>query len=369
MSEIGASRAQVDGFLCSILRGESASWPAAACAEFEDEFPDRASHHGVEALIYGVAESKRELDSWPERIREELLKASRSAAAQDMLRAHTLEKILTELGQQGIRVLIIKGAALAITLYEHSRLRTRSDTDLFIHFGDIERIRSSLLNLGLEILTPVYKNHQFVCAKKTTHGSLHFDIHWRIQNAPQFARVISFDEAWAKSVPVPGVAGARMLNGVDALLLACLHLKGSQHHDEDRLIWLYDIHLLASSLSDGSWGEFERVVVEKGVQAACLDGLLKSRDSFSTEIPPGFIPALEASHPVQGRFASSNLALLIDDFRCLPGLRSKSNLLKELFLPAPSALMARYEKGNRAWLPILYIRQVVGGVAKRLSLH
>jgi len=369
MSEISASRAQVDGFLCSILRGESASWPAAACAEFENELLDRASHHGVAALIYGVVESNRGWNGWPDRIREELLKASRSAAAQDMLRSHTLEKLLTEFDKQGIRVLIIKGAALAVTLYEHSRLRTRSDTDLFIHFGDIERVCSSLSDLGLEILTPVYKNHQFVCAKKTTHGSLHFDIHWRIQNAPQYARVISFDEAWAKSVPVPGMAGAHMLNGVDALLLACLHLKGSQHHDEDRLIWLYDIHLLASSLSIESWNEFQRMVVEKGVGAACLDGLLKSRDSFSTEIPPGFIAALEASHPVQGRFASSNLALLIDDLRCLPGLRSRSILLKELFLPSPSALMARYEKGNRAWLPILYIRQVLGGVAKRLSLH
>lgn len=359
----------IDSLLSGILRHEHPTWPAAGGADFQLEFLQRAAHHGVRALVFDRVQNADAWEGWPVRVQAELRDATRAAAAVDMLRSHALREVLAAFRDREIPVLITKGGALANSVYGHSRLRTRVDTDLFIGIEHIERVRETMVSLGYDIVPPVYKSHQFICAKNWHETLIQFDIHWRILNAPQFARSITFEEAWKRSVPVPGLEGARTLDEVDALLLACLHLKGSAFHDENRLIWLYDIHLLGATLSPEMWATCVQRAVDKRIHTTCLDGLSRAGDRFSTVIPAEVILALGIDLPRPGIYASSNLSLLMDDLQKLPGWCEKTGLLRELFFPSPDALMEKYQKTNRAWLPLLYCRQLLGGAAKRLSLQ
>jgi hypothetical protein len=222
------------------------------------------------------------------------------------------------------------------------------------------------------VVPPVYKSHQFAAVPEHEgNAPILFDVHWRILNAPRFARVLSFAEAMKRSVPVPGLPHCRALGLEDALLMACMHREGSERHDRNRLIWLHDIHLLAGAMTPEAFESLVEKAQAKGVQYACFKGLEAAEQCFGTTIPVGAIAGLAKEHPAKkgGRYDRSNLALIVDDLKSLPGAQSKAGLLGELFFPDSDALMRKFKKTSKVWLPVLYLRQLLGGVANRLLLR
>lgn len=364
---------RVDQFLCAALRGEKPPWPETDAEDFEQIFLQRSLHHGVQALVFYKSRNTGQQEAWPQKVREQLAGTLRLEAALDLFCTNELTGFLEELSRRNIAFLVTKGAALAQTHYPSSSLRPRVDTDLFIDFGDIENIRMALLESAYEVIPPIYKSHQFMgVSKRICDVSIIFDIHWRILNAPRFARTISFKEAQEQSVPLPGMDGCRTLNQVNALLLACMHRKGSEYHDQDRLIWLYDIHLLISAMTPGELEAFAQKAVDRNVLEACLDGLRRAQARFHTKAVDEVIDKLVLAKPdgtAARRFSDSNLSLLIDDMKCLPNMQSRLDLVGELFFPSPDFLMRKYGKGSWIWLPLLYLHQVVGGIVKRLSFR
>ena len=162
-----------------------------------------------------------------------------------------------------------------------------------------------------------------------------------------------------------------MLEPTHALLVACMHRDGSAWHDRDRLIWLYDIHLLFAAMSAAEQDAFAALAVQRGVQACCHEGLAAAARWFETPVPATVWTELSApaTHPsLTRRFRHSNLGLLVDDWKRLPGGGARRALLRELFAPPPERLLQKFGKSDRRWLPLLYLRQVVGGLVRRLSL-
>jgi hypothetical protein len=311
--------------------------------------------------------------SWPQELRSSLREISKAQVAQELLRGHYLRELLTRFAAVGIRCLLIKGEALACTLYPLPGTRTRGDSDIFIAIADIAKAREAAADCGYVISSPMYKSHQFTI-KGTGAGAdvFEFDVHWRLLNAPRFARKISFDEGYQRSIELPGKQSARTLNTVDTLLLHCMHRSGSDWHDRNRLIWLYDIHLLLSSMTAEQQLAFVDRALQLDVQSECLDGLTKARGCYDTSIPPSLELALARSQgqrTVARRFAESNLGLLIDDWKCLQDWQARRTLLAELFFPDAESLLRKYGKESRFWLPLLYLRHGLRGISRRLTLR
>ena len=305
----------IDDFLCRALRGERASWAEINAHVGTEEFLKRAEHHGVMSLLYHRVQPSDEWTGWPGDMREALEQASFAGVAQEMLRAHHLEKILAEFDRQEVRCLLMKGEALALTHYSIPGTRARCDCDLFIHLDDIAAAKRAITAAGLKIVSPVFKTHQFTVIREADEaGAIQFDVHWRILNHPRFARVLSFDEAFQASLEVPGMEKARMLKVADALLVTCLHRLGSQSHDPDRLIWIHDIHVLQSSMTEEQLVNFAETAVDKNVQAICLDGLERASEYFGSAFSAQVMqvlrtPALPDSW--SRRFSDSDLGLLL----------------------------------------------------------
>jgi hypothetical protein len=329
-------------------------------------------HHGVQSLLYHRMQDQEEWAGWPLELRHALEESSKAGVAQEMLRAHYLRKLLNGFSDQGVTCLLTKGEALASTVYSIPGTRTRCDSDLFIRIADIARARQAALDSGFVIASPVYKTHQFTVRRAGEAPDVfEFDVHWRILNAPRYARALSFDEAYERSVEVPGTESVRMLNAVDALLLACMHRVASDWHDQERLIWIYDIHLLVSMMTPLQLDDFADRAVRLNIQMSCLDGLIRSRACLGTVLPDDVMDKLaspETPRTLSHRYAESNLGLLIDDWKNLSDSQARRALVRELFLPTGDSLLDKYGKHERWWLPLLYLRQVFGGLAERLTL-
>ncbi len=125
---------------------------------------------------------------------------------------------------------------------------------------------------------------QFQMTREDHLGVGHvFDVHWKISTQTVFADVLTYDELAASAAPVPALGPhARTTGGVHALLLACIH-PVMHHQNADRLIWLYDIHLLVDRLSEVELERFASLARQKRVAAICLHQLLLTRARFRTE--------------------------------------------------------------------------------------
>lgn len=357
--------------ICSILRGDSDGWPVAGEWSASDFFAT-CRENGVTSVVYACLQQSGNLREYPEELRDKLKRHFLQAAAVELSRTVELGRVLGECTVAGIFPLLLKGAALSYTHYPSPGLRERCDSDLFFGPRDIEPFLRVMARMGYAVAYPVYKSHQFTCIRPHSGFPGSLDVHWRISNRARFARVLDFSEASARSLPLPQLPGARVLASADALLLACIHLAGNPHHDPSRLIWIYDLHLLATAMEPDELLRFAKLAVAKQVQVVCLDALEKSRQCFATSIPAAVLELLAT--PVGrmtfvGKLAQSNLGLVWNDLLVLPQWRQKLALLHELFIPPRAHMEDLYGKTGWGWLPWLYVRHIVGGLSKRLVLR
>jgi hypothetical protein len=359
----------IDDFVCSALRGEIPQWRSLNSCITPEVFIERCQHHGVASLLYHGIKDSDAWWSWPDSVRASLEQRSKAGVAQELLRGHCLQRLVQAFSSRGVGFLLSKGEALAQTHYPVAGTRTRGDSDLFIDPCDIAGAKQAVLDAGFAIVSPIYKTHQFT-VRRSMEGAdaIEFDIHWRLLNAPRYARSISFSEAWADSIALPRMSCVRTLSARHSLMLACMHRVGSEWHDQNRLIWIYDIHLLVSRMTSAELMLFANCAVERNVHTACYQGLSLAQKCFATEFPGELLPFLNMPQSIR-RLAHSNLWLLIADWKELPTAVDRCALLRELCFPSPQLLLRRYHKTNQMWLPVLYLRQIFGGIVKRLTLH
>jgi len=359
-------------FLCAVLRGDLVDWPDSSATDFYDALMAQANYHGVDALLFHILRPTKAWETLPAPFTETLYSQLKLAVAFELVRSRDLIDLVHALNCASIPFVILKGCAIANSHYPAPYLRSRCDTDLFIDMRNIRATRTLLSELGYELGGHIYKSHQFNAYRTTFGGSINYDIHWRINNHAKYARVLGFKQAKQEAVPVPGVDGAFSLKPVHALLLACVHMAGNSNPDLERLIWLYDIHLLVSAMTEHELLEFAQQAVGVDAQAECREGIGMTHACFSTYLPESAQKVLctpSAADSIGKRFANSALGLIVDDMWQLPDVRSQFELVCEYLFPPADYLLDRYHKKGRFWVPWLYIRYVTVGFFQRISLR
>jgi hypothetical protein len=222
-------------------------------------------------------------------------------------------------------------------------------------------------------------SYQSSWSRTDASGNVHYlDMHWRISNSQLLARMFDYEDLVTRSMPVPGLGpSARTLDPVDALLLACVHR--ARHLSEitrddgvirrggDRLIWLYDIHLLSGRMSDAEIEAFARNAAARKIRAVCLDGLQKCHECFGTSIPPRLLQALSeagAAEPSARLLTSGPGGRMTDDFRALEHWRDRARWLRELAFPDAEYMRWKYPDAAVTWLPILYLRRALSAITR-----
>jgi hypothetical protein len=215
---------------------------------------------------------------------------------------------------------------------------------------------------------------QFELAKRDQFNVDHaFDFHWKISTQPTFANVLTFDEARQDARPIPALGqSARGAGPVHALLLACIH-PAMHHRNIEWLIWTYDVHLLASRLSVTEFDRFVEMAVARKVAAISAHALARAQARFGTVLPAEAAQRLVASRDREPSAAYLRPQRtwrheLISSVVALPRWQDRLRLLREVLLPSPAYMRARYgvtrQLPGAALLPALYVDRLIRGIVK-----
>lgn len=363
--------------LAALLRGEEVPWRR--LADTADELVLACEREDLTALVYQTLRSSRTCHNWPSIARDTMAQTARHDAVREELHRREIAAVLGALARDRIYPILFKGAALAYSVYETPSARPRSDTDLLIRREDVDAVRRVMIGLGFAA-TPYCDGEllfcQFEMAKTDEFGVDHaFDIHWKISTQALFADVLDYQALATESVHLPAVAPeARAAGPVHALLLACVH-PAMHHRNEERLIWLYDIHLLASQLSLVEFERFTALALDKRVAAVCRHQLDLARSRLRTVIPERVLhalstpPSLERSAEYLPRDRRWHDEIL-GSMRALPRWRDRVQLAREVLLPNSRYMLAAYGVGaggrSAALLPALYVHRALYGTWKIL---
>ncbi len=367
-------------FLAACLRGEPIDWPGGLAAR---AFLEEAGLHGVQGLLHdALRDGSLRVRNLPEEVGELLTRWAHREAALELIAPTWVGGLLGELASRGVPALILKGTALAYGTYRHPHLRPRADIDLLVSEDRREAARDALTTLGYEFANAVSGGLVSAeCAGTRTdrHGMTRIvDVHWRLSNAQGFARALSFEELMERSLPLPALSPlARGPAPVDALLIGCMHRVAHRHadywfgeraHRGDRLIWLYDLHLLAEGLDEAGWAELCSRAQACGQRAVCLDGLRRASALLGTRIPAQAAANLEAGagEITAAYLSGGTLRWLATDLRVLPDWLSRLRLLREHAFPPGAYMLKKYGRHTSLWLPALYLHRGAHGAWRLL---
>jgi hypothetical protein len=153
----------------------------------------------------------------------------------------------------------------------------------------------------------------------------------------------------------------------DTLLLACIH-RVAHHQDRVNLLWLWDIHLVASALSVSGWAQFLAAAASSRVQRICARGLELTRECFGTAIPEGVRRALGEAHDEPASMFLGDGVRTVDvaraDLAALTSWRSKFALIREHMCPPVAYMRTKYARCPPILLPLAYLHRIVRGAPR-----
>ncbi len=251
-----------------------------------EAFVQSATQHGVLPLVIDRLEN---VEAAPPVLLARLSERATADAAADLVREVELRRLLERLDEASAGALVIKGAHLAYSHYARPDLRPRLDTDLIVPLARKRAAHDVLIALGYEAAGQMSGDLvAYQAAYEKRHDGLvvhSVDLHWKIANPQVFASALTYEELAETAVPLDRLSpAARGLSTVHALLLACTH-RVAHHDDSNRLIWLYDIDLLARAMAASDWQQFVDLAADRKMVAVCRRSLEQTTKWFRTAVP------------------------------------------------------------------------------------
>lgn len=224
-----------------------------------------AYYQGIAPLLYRNLKDIRDI---PSEVISALKKAYYWNMARNMYFYTELRRILEAFGEKDLGVIVLKGAALARSVYGDIALRPMGDIDLLVRKGDLdcaEQIMSALgymTQLGNQSQEWYRQNHFHLSPYIAPNRPVIVEIHHHIIDHPL---QIEIDKWWEKAKEIE-VANCRMLipSAEDMLFHLCLHLFNHGYNNY-LLRGLCDIsETLRYYKDEFNWTEFQTEVSRYG---------------------------------------------------------------------------------------------------------
>jgi hypothetical protein len=177
---------------------------------------------------------------------------------------------LKALAEARVATIVLKGPALARTIYPQPALRISGDLDVLVHQEDWLAAHEALTTHGgYTCLQPLsapppkvadqkaYYHTQYLSTDGAHVVEVHYDLWW------YGLRPALGEQYWRRSLPLQiGGVPTRMVSPEDMLLHLCIHL---HHHGYNRLIWFTDLALLLRAYPSLDWGYLVRAAHTEGL--------------------------------------------------------------------------------------------------------
>jgi hypothetical protein len=394
--------------ICRVLSNRNVDWEQFGTTEWQ-LLPEMAQIEGVGPLLYWHFSNKSD---WPPGIPTEVAAALMGqyyvTLERNTLLFQELDNVLTAFEQANIPVILLKGAALAQTVYaelaqqrglsatsesvsklrrmdrnpilpnkgfdmalraystdlEALALRPMGDLDLLVRRDDLDRASALAESLAFQHdtqelrsgLNRVVGHH--VNLKKGENILL--ELHWSLIGGDYDRNSPPIEWAWqqTKQFQINELV-VQSLNHPAHLLYLSAHLALQHGFAEARLIWFYDVYtILQSQEHEFDWSRLLAQGRELGWITSLVETLLSVAAYFEYPIPQDFINEIEKDPPgdandvhrkanelTRTEYVSTRLG-------SLHGMNKVKLALAYLF-PSPARMRYRY-RPNWAWLWPLY---------------
>jgi hypothetical protein len=261
---------------------------------------------------------------------------------------------------------LLKGGALASTLYEEVGHRPMGDIDILVPREELGRwleagAEASLTRRSPEMSPGLDRSVHYHVALSGKESGAVIEIHYGLiageadVRAPDPEWFLGRTEAWG---PPPGHTYlARQLDPTAHLLYMCAHAMLQHGGAAAPMIWFYDLHLLIERRFESiDWPELAERARALGWNAALASALCRAHALYGTRVPEA---ALEG--PSEGRGASevrrresarTRAAIVWDELRTVGLFRGFLWAIGILF-PRPRYMRWRYSAAGRRW-PLYY---------------
>ena len=281
-------------------------------------------------------------------------------------------EVAAAIGARALRVLILKGALFAWTVYPHPDQRLRSDMDILVDPTRLEDARQVLVELGYR---PLYSaaggtpTEEEAWCRRCKDGVHMVDLHWRLRSHPLLRDRLTFTEQWDESVALPALAeGARGQGPVHAVLMASMHWFDALYASPCPLVWILDMDLIWRIMTDAQKQSLRELAIERGLSGLVAENLAQARQEFGTDVADDYLQSLRAG--AHGRRPTRLIGLRQTRVRahlyalwCEPGLGPRLRRIRSILFPPAEYMRQRYGAGPDARLPSLYWRRI----SERLS--
>ncbi len=150
-----------------------------------------------------------------------------------------------------------------------------------------------------------------------------------------------------------------------ALIHAALHRFANRLvGEEDRLIWLYDIHLLAARLDSARWSALAACAQAHAVAAPLLDALTRTSTLLGAAIDPVVISALAESAPRESFQVDNALDRRLFEMhglRRMPPRQRLQHAWRQVF-PSVAYMRQRYGADSLLSVARAYVRRMFDGL-------
>lgn len=391
--------------LCLMVAGQPTRVPWSTFSPTDwTLFAAAARAHGVAPLLCQAFEAAGWPASMPVQLRRDLWVAYHATASRNRLLFRELDRMLAALfPEPRLRgdesppdargtisklpaTIVLKGAALATTLYSDIALRPLSDVDLLVPREYLQLATQGVRSLGYREAYPEMTpglnraagHHVFLRGGPADRVAV--ELHWSLVGGDNDWRTPALDWFWQETdVWSPG-AGVRTLGETRGsqlsgparpvfqltptahLLYSAAHLMLQHGGAQARLLWFYDLHLLITRWGERlEWDEILRRAREFYWAAALHAALEGLQARFGTPLPPGFLDALaevrdsEAERLV-ARMGSALQTRSIGAWNHLSAMqwRTRLHLAWSIVCPSPTYMRWRYAP-RPIWLwPLCY---------------
>lgn len=336
--------------------------PTVAAPEWELLVP-LARRHGLSGLLYKSIQAVEPSDV-PPTILTALHENYLNGRLLQRLAYEELSALLDAFARAEIPVIVLKGAALAKTIYADAALRPFGDLDLLVHANDFARAADILRARDFQSTTEVEEGRdnalwgQQVFFRAGNHPA-HIELHSQLFVLPYFRQRASLDWFWQHTATFSFVAHAAKMFDADANLMY-LSAHRALHHGKARLIWAYDIALLlAREEKRVDWETLLETAQRFGLGYALRFALDETVQVWQSELPTAAREKLRAIRPgAQERLMFTLARSGERQVRWGIALGNAEYRRAHLF-PSREYMRYKYRIQNDLWLPFWYVARIV----------
>jgi hypothetical protein len=199
-----------DHLLLYCCRTEKANLPELQNIDWSI-FLKKARNEGISPLVFSRLPGLAEHYDIPKYVAEKLKKDYYLSATRNALIFEELKKVLGLFNQSKLKIIVMKGAALAEAVYGNLALRPMSDVDLLVKKENLRQVDELLKKLGYSPADRSVDDVDFTSTYLTTldyrnpaKNSPSFHVHWHFVNSTipneSYINHIKMDDIWQDAV-------------------------------------------------------------------------------------------------------------------------------------------------------------------------